>query len=54
MKGAGARVIVYISEPCEPELMYLLFDEIVLTREELLESVAAVESRHSVPEGGSL
>lgn len=39
MKGSGARVIVFIPEQCEPELMYLLFDAIALTRQELLDAV---------------
>jgi len=34
--GAGKRVIVYIPEKQEPELMYKLFDGVVETVEELL------------------
>ena len=29
MAGAGKRVIVYIPEMVEPELMYKLFDQVV-------------------------
>jgi len=41
MKGSGARVVVFISERVEPELMYLLFDEIALTKDELLEALGS-------------
>ncbi len=35
--GAGRKVIAYIPEPQEPELMYKLFDGVVSTMEELLQ-----------------
>jgi nucleoside 2-deoxyribosyltransferase len=35
-QGAGKKVIVYIPEPVEPELMYLMCDDIVLTMNELI------------------
>ena len=36
MAGAGRRVIVYIPEMVEPELMYKLFDSVVGTLDELI------------------
>lgn len=37
MAGAGKRVIVYIPEMVEPELMYKLFDEVVGSLDDLVE-----------------
>ena len=34
--GAGKKVIVYMPEPQEPELMYKMFDAVVQTQEEVL------------------
>ena len=39
MAGAGKRVIVYIPEMVEPELMYKLFYEVVGNMEELIQFV---------------
>ena len=39
MAGAGRRVVVYIPEMQEPELMYKLFDAVVGTPEALLEQL---------------
>ena len=36
MAGKGKRVIVYIPEMVEPELMYKLFDQLVGSLEELI------------------
>ena len=36
MAGAGKRVIVYIPEMVEPELMYKLFDEVVDNLDDLV------------------
>lgn len=36
MAGAGKRVIVYIPEMVEPELMYKLFDDVVGSLEDLV------------------
>lgn len=35
MKGRGKRLIIYIPEPIEPDLMYLLADHICIELEEL-------------------
>jgi hypothetical protein len=40
MAGAGKRVIVYIPEMVEPELMYKLFDGVVGSLEDLEKAVA--------------
>ncbi len=40
MKGEGKRVIVYNPEPIEPELMYLLYDDIVINVDELRDALA--------------
>ena len=37
MAGAGKRVIVYIPEMVEPELMYKLFDEVVGSLDDLVQ-----------------
>lgn len=37
MAGAGKRVIVYIPEMVEPELMYKLFDEVVGSLDDLIQ-----------------
>lgn len=37
--GAGKHTIVHIPEPCEPELMNMLADEITVTRGELLDAI---------------
>lgn len=39
MAGAGKRVLVYIPQKEEPDLMYLLYDKICITGEELLEAL---------------
>ena len=39
MAGAGKRVIAYIPEMVEPELMYKLFDAVVGNLEDLLKSI---------------
>ena len=39
MAGAGKRVIVYIPEMVEPELMYKLFDNVVGSIDDLLSSL---------------
>ena len=39
MAGAGRRVVAYIPEMVEPELMYKLFDSVVGTLEDLLRAV---------------
>lgn len=39
MAGAGKRVIVYIPEMAEPELMYKLFDRVVGSLDSLIESL---------------
>ena len=39
MAGAGKRVIVYIPEMEEPELMYKLFDRVVGSLDELVQSL---------------
>lgn len=39
MCGAGRRVIAYIPEMGEPELMYKLFDAVVGSLEDLLKSI---------------
>ena len=39
MAGAGKRVIAYIPEMVEPELMYKLFDRVVGSLEELARSI---------------
>ncbi len=39
MCGAGRRVIAYIPEMGEPELMYKLFDAVVGSQEDLLKSI---------------
>ena len=39
MAGAGKRVVAYIPEMVEPELMYKLFDRVVGDMEELVEGV---------------
>lgn len=38
--GAHKRLVIYIPEPIEPDLMYLLASQIVLTEQEMLEAVA--------------
>jgi hypothetical protein len=42
MAGQGKRVFVYICEPIEPELMYLMFNDIYVTMSELLDRMIAV------------
>ena len=37
MAGAGKRVIAYIPEMVEPELMYKLFDKVVSTLDDLVQ-----------------
>ena len=39
MAGAGRKVIAYIPEMVEPELMYKLFDAVVGTLEDLVRSL---------------
>lgn len=39
MAGAGKRVIVYIPEMVEPELMYKLFDKVVGSLDDLVQSL---------------
>ena len=39
MSGAGRKVIAYIPEMGEPELMYKLFDAVVGNLEDLLKSI---------------
>ena len=39
MAGAGRKVIAYIPEMVEPELMYKLFDAVVGTLEDLVQSL---------------
>lgn len=39
MAGAGKRVIAYIPEMVEPELMYKLFDRVVGSIDNLIESL---------------
>ena len=41
MAGAGKRVLVYIPEMVEPELMYRLFDRVTGSLEELIGFLAA-------------
>ena len=40
MAGAGKKVIVYIPEMQEPELMYKLFDDVVGTLDALIEALS--------------
>lgn len=35
MKGQGKKVIALIPERCEPELMYKMFDAVVINMDEL-------------------
>lgn len=42
MAGAGKRVIAYIPEMVEPELMYKLFDGVVGSIDELIQSLETV------------
>ena len=35
MEGKGKTVIAYVPEACEPDLMYLLFDQMVVSEREL-------------------
>ena len=37
--GASKRLIIYIPEPIEPDLMYLMANKIVLSEDELLEEL---------------
>jgi hypothetical protein len=39
MAGAGKRVLAYIPEMVEPELMYKLFDDVAGSLEELVEKL---------------
>jgi hypothetical protein len=39
MAGAGKKVIAYIPEMVEPELMYKLFDRVVGNLDDLVESI---------------
>ena len=39
MAGAGKRVIAYIPEMVEPELMYKLFDKVVGNLDDLIKSL---------------
>ena len=39
MAGAGKRVIAYIPEMIEPELMYKLFDKVVGNLDDLIQSL---------------
>ena len=41
MAGAGKRVVAYIPEMVEPELMYKLFDGVAGTLEELVGKIEA-------------
>lgn len=41
--GRGKPTVIYIPEPSEPELMYLLADAVVVSEGELLQWVARVE-----------
>ena len=41
MAGAGKRVVVYIPEMVEPELMYKLFDAVVGTLDDLVSCLKA-------------
>ena len=40
MAGAGKRVVVYIPEMQEPELMYKLFDQVVGNLDDLIQRIA--------------
>ena len=40
MSGAGKKVIVYIPEMVEPELMYKLFDDVVGDRDSLVNTLS--------------
>lgn len=40
MAGAGKRVIVYILEMMEPELMYKLFDQVVGNLDDLVKCLS--------------
>ncbi len=40
MAGAGKRVIVYIPEMVEPELMYKLFDKVVGNLDDLVQCLS--------------
>ena len=40
MAGAGKRVIVYVPEMAEPELMYKLFDRVVGSLDDLVQSLS--------------
>ena len=42
MAGAGKRVIAYIPEMVEPELMYKLFDRVVGSIDELIQSLETI------------
>ena len=42
MAGAGKRVVVYIPEMVEPELMYKLFDAVVGTLDDLVSCLQAL------------
>ena len=40
MAGAGKRVVVYIPEMVEPELMYKLFDDVVGSLDDLARTLS--------------
>jgi hypothetical protein len=42
MAGQGKRTLVYIPEPIEPELMYLMFGQVCLSMSELREALGLV------------
>ncbi len=45
MAGAGKRVIAFIPEMVEPELMYKLFDEVVGSLDDLLQCLSNKSNR---------
>lgn len=42
MAGQGKRTLVYIPEPIEPELMYLIFGQVCISMSELREALGLV------------
>lgn len=45
MKGAGKTVYVLQLDPAEPELMYKIYDGIIVTIDELIRTVGRVQKR---------
>jgi len=49
MAGAGKRTVILLSEGEEPELMYLLADDIVTSVDELVETLMDAPQQRAVP-----